>query len=124
MENTINALHRCFEDVCLQDVTTDVVNLEAGILTGLRKVFHTAPHEVVINDHLPHVFFEERVNRMGANQASATDHEEFLAANVHQLGENEECSRMRSASAKLAVNAGEIAFSTWVLAGPCSSLKS
>ncbi len=83
MENTIHPLESCIQYVRLKNITAGFEYFDPWVPERFGQILHPAANEVVVDYDLGHVFFQEPVNSMRPDQATAADDNETFVFNIH-----------------------------------------
>ena len=84
LKHTISTFKGCIQNVRVRNVATGLENFHPWIFQRSRKVLHRATYKIVIDHDLADILLDELIHRMRTNQTRATNHNEFLAFNIHE----------------------------------------
>ena len=76
-------VHGPVENVAMQDVAAVGEDAHPRVFQGGGEIVHAAAEEVVIDDHFPHVSFQQFIDHMAADQPGPADDQQPLTSDVH-----------------------------------------
>ena len=83
MEDAVDFLHRCAQDVAVQDITAEFEDPDARVPQRHRKVFFPPSCKVIVNADLADVLLEELIDSVRADQSTTPNHEKTLPGKIH-----------------------------------------
>src|SRR5262245_20181265 len=83
MEHTIGSRKRALQYIRLQNIATNLVDLDAGVAQRPHQIVMATSRKVVVDDDLANVGLNQVVDGVGADQARTTDDHNFLSFEFH-----------------------------------------